>query len=61
MADGRAGRVGPRATAKGADDLHYQMLDDNIDEGTFWKGPLLVAYGIEEMYNVTGRSNAVRV
>ncbi|CAE7467291.1 unnamed protein product [Symbiodinium sp. CCMP2592] len=50
-----AGRRGARSSASGTDDLNYQTLEGNIDEGTFWDGPLLVAYGIEEMYNTTGQ------
>lgn len=56
---GRTGHTGPRNRASD-EDLEYTQCDLPIDEGSHYGGPLLVAYGAEELYNTTGRSGAVR-
>ena len=56
MASGRPGRGGPRASGE---DLCYIGVDDHIDEGPWYHGPLLVAWGAEEQYHPSGRSGSI--
>ena len=51
-----AGRRGPRKTDE---DLDYQSLEDKVDEGPWHDGPLLVAWGAEEIYRTTSKSGTV--
>jgi len=53
------GRRGPRRAS--GEDLEYERLDEPIDEGEFWQGPLIIAWGAEEMYATTSRSGVVRI
>ncbi|CAE7453094.1 unnamed protein product [Symbiodinium sp. CCMP2592] len=39
--------------------LDYQKLDDPVDEGPWHDGPLLVAWGAEEMYKPTKKSGTI--
>ncbi|CAE6925898.1 unnamed protein product [Symbiodinium sp. CCMP2592] len=51
------GRNGPR---RANEDLDYEQLEGNIDEGSFWQGPLIVAWGAEETYATSSRTGVVR-
>ncbi|CAE7316410.1 unnamed protein product, partial [Symbiodinium sp. CCMP2456] len=52
-----AGRRGPRSG--GEEDLKYRGLDDKVDEGPWREGPLIVAWGAEEIYKTTQKSGAI--
>ena len=51
------GRNGPR---RANEDMDYEQLEDNIDEGSYWQGPLIVCWGAEETYATSSRSGVVR-
>lgn len=54
---GRLGRGGPRRSA--GEDLDYVGVDDHIDEGPWYNGPLIVAWGAEEAYHPSGRAGSI--
>ena len=51
-----AGRSGPR---RKNEDLDYRSLDEPVDEGPWHDGPLIVAWGAEEVYHTTKKSGSV--
>ena len=41
------------------EDLDYRSLDEPVDEGPWHDGPLIVAWGAEEVYHTTKKSGSV--